>query len=137
MPSGAINPNIRELVYSDISLTFSPHPVTGRLPVLKNEEAVKNAIKNLLLTNRFERPYEPLYGGNIIALLFENGDEFLEYRIKKQIETAIANFEPRVTVRNIGVLLIEDRNEVQIDIVFAIQNQKEPVELTVILERVR
>lgn len=137
MPSGAVNPIARELVYSDLSLTLTPHPVTGKLPILRNEEAVKNAIKNLLLTNRYERPYEPLYGGNIISLLFENGDEFLEYQIKKQIEIALSNFEPRVVVRNISVLLIEDRNEVQIDVVFSIINQKDPVELTVILERVR
>lgn len=137
MPSGAVNPNTKELIYSDLSFTFSPHPVTGKLPILKNEEAVKNAIRNLLLTNRYERPYEPLYGGNIPALLFENGDEFLEYRIRKQIQVALSNFEPRVTVRNISVLLIDDRNEAQIDIVFSIVNQKNPVELTVILERVR
>lgn len=137
MPSGAVNPNTKQLIYSDLNYTFTPHPVTGKLPVLKNEEAVKRAIKNLILTNRFERPYEPLFGGNILALLFENSDPFLEFNIKKQIETTIKNFEPRAILRKVDVVSIEERNEVQIDILFSIANQKNPVELTVILERVR
>ena len=137
MPSGAVNPLPNELVYSDINVTFTPHPVTGRVSVLRNEEAVKRALRNLILTNNFERPYEPLYGGNILSLLFENADPFLEYRVKKQIETTIKNFEYRVQVTDIQVDSDPDSNELSMNIIFFVENQKDPVELNITLERVR
>jgi phage baseplate assembly protein W len=137
MPSGAVNPIRKELTFSDINVTFTPHPITGKVPVLKNQDAVKRAIRNLILTNQYERPYEPLFGGNLLALLFENSDPFLEYRAKKQIETALRNFESRVDVQDIQVNFIEERNELDINIVFFIVNQKDPVTLNVTLERVR
>lgn len=137
MPAGASNPLSNELTFSDISVTFTPHPVTGRLPVLKNDKAIVNALKNLILTNSYERPYEPLYGGNILSLLFENADPFVGHQIRKQIETAISNFEQRVELLDVNVEVREESNEVLIDIVFFIENQKDPVELNIALQRVR
>ena len=137
MPSGARNPISNELIFSDINVTLTPHPVTGKVGVLRNEEAVKRALRNLILTNQYERPYEPLFGGNILALLFENADPFIEYRAKKQIETAIKNFERRVEVSDITVESDPDTNELLINIVFFVQNQKDPVQLNITLERVR
>jgi len=127
----------QELVFSDLNFTFTPHPVTGKLPVLRNEQAVKKALRNLILTNKYERPYEPLFGGNILSLLFENSDNFLDYQIKKQIELAISNFEPRATLVNVIVNDNNDDNNLEVTIIFFIENQKEPVELTINLERVR
>lgn len=137
MPSGAINPLPNELVFSDISSTFIPHPVTGKVTVLRNEEAVKRAIRNLILTDQFERQYEPLFGGNIRALLFENSDPFIEFQVKKQIETAIKNFELRVDIQEIAVESDPDTNNLKVNIFFFIENQKDPVELNINLERVR
>lgn len=137
MSSGALNPLPNELVFSDINVTFTPHPVTGRVGVLRNEEAVKRALKNLILTNHYERPYEPLFGGNILALLFENSDPFVEYRVKKQIETAIKNHEQRVRVSDIQVVSDPDSNQITASIIFFVENQKDPVELNITLERVR
>lgn len=137
MSSGALNPLPKELVFSDINVSFTPHPVTGRVGVLRNEESVKRALKNLILTNQYERPYEPLYGGNILALLFENADPFVEYRVKKQIETAIKNFEQRVRVSDIQVNSDPDSNNLEASIIFFVENQKDPVELNITLERVR
>ena len=72
--SGSVNPITNELQFSDLSITFTPHPVTGKPVVKKNAEAVKNALKNLIYTNRFERPYEPAFGSDIRNRLFENFD---------------------------------------------------------------
>ena len=107
MASGAQNPLLREIVFSDVNVTFTPHPVTGKLPVLKNADAVKRAVRNLILTNFGERPYDPLYGGNVRALLFENTDDPL-------LDTII-----------------------QSRIRFMIVNQRFPVDLEVAIERVR
>ena len=137
MPSGALSPLTNELVFSDINVSFTPHPVTGKVTVLKNAEAVKRAIRNLILTNKYEVPYEPLFGGNVLALLFENSDPFIEFSAKEQIETAIRNFEPRAEVLEVKVQSNPDSNQLRIDIVFFVVNQKDPVELTVNLERVR
>lgn len=137
MPSGAKNPLSKELTFSDISFSFKPHPVTGKLPVLKNEQAVTNALKNLILTNRYERPYEPLFGGNILALLFENTDPFVELNVRKQIEEAINNFEYRVKLLDVNVDMIDEKNQIMINITFFVENQKDPVDLNISLERVR
>lgn len=135
---GAVNPLLREIVFSDVNVTFTPHPVTGKLPVLKNAEAVKRAVRNLILTNYYERPYEPTFGGNIRALLFENADDpLLSNLIENQIENAIASYEPRAKVLGIDVRVLPDQNGIAIKITFQVVNQRFPVELDVEIQRVR
>lgn len=135
---GAVNPLLREIVFSDVNVTFTPHPVTGKLPVLKNAEAVKRAVRNLILTNYYERPYEPTFGGNIRALLFENADDpLLANLIENQIENAIASYEPRAKVLGIDVRVLPDQNGIAIKITFQVVNQRFPVELDVEIQRVR
>lgn len=138
MPSGALNPLLKEVVFSDVNVSFTPHPVTGKLPVLRNADAVKRAVRNLILTNFGERPYEPLYGGNVRAMLFENTDDpLLEALIRTRIETAIENYEPRAKVDRVVVDLKPDSNALVIKIRFMIINQRFPVDLEVAVERVR
>jgi phage baseplate assembly protein W len=138
MPSGALNPILKEVVFSDVNVSFTPHPVTGKLPVLKNADAVKRAVRNLILTNFGERPYEPLYGGNVRALLFENTDDpLLESLIQTRIEAAIENFEPRAKVDRVVVDVKPDSNALVIKIRFTIVNERFPVDLEVAIERVR
>jgi len=136
--NGAQFPLLREIVFSDVSVTFTPHPVTGRLPVLKNAEAVKRAVRNLILTNYYERPYQPLFGGNIRAFLFENADDpLLDRVVEEQIRLAITNHEPRAKVTDIVVRNDQDLNTLNITIKFMIVNERFPVELDVAIERVR
>ena len=138
MPSGALNPILKEVVFSDVNVSFTPHPVTGKLPVLKNADAVKRAVRNLILTNFGERPYEPLYGGNVRALLFENTDDpLLDSLIQSRIEAAIENFEPRAKVDRVVVDVKPDSNALVIQIRFTILNERFPVDLEVAIERVR
>ena len=138
MPSGALNPLLKEVVFSDVNVSFTPHPVTGKLPVLKNADAVKRAVRNLILTNFGERPYEPLYGGNVRALLFENTDDpLLDSLIRSRIEAAIENFEPRAKVDRVQVDVKPDSNMLVIQIRFTVLNERFPVDLEVAIERVR
>ena len=138
MPSGALNPLLKEVVFSDVNVTFTPHPVTGKLPVLKNADAVKRAVRNLILTNFGERQYDPLYGGNIRAMLFENAnDPLLQDQLKRQIEVAIKNYEKRARVESVAVDVKPDSNALVIRIRFMIVNQRFPVDLEVAIERVR
>tara|TARA_R100000951_G_C2561366_1_gene155709 strand:+ start:191 stop:607 length:417 start_codon:yes stop_codon:yes gene_type:complete len=138
MASGAQNPLLREIVFSDVSVTFTAHPVTGKLPVLKNADAVKRAVRNLILTNFGERPYDPLYGGNVRALLFENTDDpLLIDRIRRDITRAINQYEERAKVLQVDVQLRPDSNSLVIKVQFQIVNQRFPVDLEVAIERVR
>ena len=138
MASGSLNPLLKEVVFSDVNVTFTPHPVTGKLPVLKNAEAVKRAVRNLILTNFGERQYDPLYGGNIRAMLFENADDpLLQDQLKRQIEGAIKNYEKRARVESVEVDARPDSNLLAIRIRFMIVNQRFPVDLEVAIERVR
>ena len=124
-------------VYKDLNISFAKHPVRGNLSVLEDDEAVARALKNLILTNTFERPYSPLIGANIIGRLFEPMDTITQHSIRKDIQTAIDNYEPRVTVNDIIVNFDEDRNAVDIKVVFRVDNQPNPAVTTVTLERTR
>ena len=135
--SGAINPITNEVAFSDLGVTMTAHPVNKKPPVFKNEEAVKRAIKNLILTSRFERPYEPLYGCNIYDRLFENFDPIEEATLKADIEEAISNYEPRAIVEDTIVRANFDQNELYVTIRFRVVNQAEPTELEVVIQRIR
>lgn len=123
--------------FRDLNISFKPHPVTGKISSLKDEEAVKRALRNLILTNRFERPYKHLVGGNIAGKLFENMDGITEFEVQKDIEEAIANYEPRVELYNVFVDADEERNGLNVTIIFRLVNQTEPVTTDIFLERVR
>lgn len=135
--SGAKDPITREVRYSDLGVTMTAHPVTKKPPVYKNAEAVKRAIRNLILTNQGERPYDPLFGCSVLDRLFENFDPIEELNLKKDIELAIKNYEPRALVRNVDVVADMDSNELRIGIEFAVLNQLEPVQLQINVQRIR
>ncbi len=129
-------PQIQATVHSDLKMSFAKHPITGRLSNVTNIEAVKQSVKNIVLCNHFERPYEPNYGGNVIGKLFENADSFLEYQVAKDITLAIENYEPRAIVDDI-IVRTDDLNEMRVKIIFRMRNVKKPIDLIIMVERVR
>jgi len=135
--SGSINPLTKEVVFSDLSIAMTPHPITGKLTIRKNAEAVVSAIKNLILTNRFERPYDPLYGADIRNRLFENFDPIEQINIERDIRTAIANYEPRARISDVSVVAVPDSNRVQIGLTFYVINDARPVQVGLEIERAR
>lgn len=136
--NGATNPLLREIVFSDVNYSFTPHPVTGKLPVVKNEDAIKRAIRANILTNFGERPYLPDFGGNIIAMLFENAnDPLLDEVLTAQIENSVLKYEPRAKLIETNVSVKPDQNGINVTIRFLPVNSRLPVELDVEIERVR
>jgi phage baseplate assembly protein W len=129
-------PQINATVHSDLKMSFTRHPITGRLSNVTNIEAVKQSVKNIVLCNNFERPYMPNYGGNVLAQLFENADSFTEYQVSKDIRLAIDNYEPRAIVDDI-IVSTDDLNELRVKIIFRMRNVQKPIELIVMVERVR
>ena len=124
--------------FKDISLSFSPHPVTKDLPVLVNERAIARSVRNLVETIPTERFFNPLIGTNIRASLFENFTRSTVMVIEDQIRNTIRNYEPRVGNIGIEAGAIQDLNQLEITVFFDIVGLDVPTQsFTFILEPTR
>jgi phage baseplate assembly protein W len=124
-------------IFTDLDLNFLAHPVTKDVTIKTNEQAVKSSIRNLILTSNYERPFHPEIGSQINSLLFEPATPMLPIMLKKAIEFTIYNFEPRVSLTGVDVILSEDENSLDVNIEFVIINTSTPVGLALILYRTR
>ena len=106
--------------FRDFSLTFEKNAVTNDILSLKNEAAIKESVKNIVLYNFYEKPFDPFFGGNIIGLLFENSTPTMVLEVKNRIEQSIEIHEPRVTAVSVTVQFEEDRNEMNCKIQYLI-----------------
>ena len=124
--------------FKDISLSFSPHPVTKDLPVLLNERAIVRSVRNLVETIPTERFFDPDLGTDIRASLFENFNATTVTIIEDQIRSTIRRYEPRVDDIGIEVDGLPDRNALNIKVIFTINGlETPPQEFTFILEPTR
>ena len=114
--------------FKDISLSFSPHPVTKDLPVLLNERAIARSVRNLIETIPTERFFNSLIGTDVRDSLFENYSRTTVYVIEDQIRETISNFEPRVSNVNIEVDGRPDENEIEVKILFDITGLEVPTQ---------
>lgn len=126
----------RKVEYRDIDLSFAKK-TNGELFIKKDAAAVIQAVKNLIQTNHFEKPFEPFYGGNVRALLFELADDDVEIEIEETIAQTINEYEPRAKVLNIFVNSNPDMNDIKVTLEFQILNTEEVVEFTTALSRLR
>lgn len=126
----------RDKIYRDIDLLFTTKD-NGELYVKKDAAAVKQSIKNLLLTNHFEKPFLPFYGGNIRALLFELAFDDVADDIEENIKIAIERYEPRAIVRSINVRSDADNNSIRVTVEFQIINSDELITFSTTLSRLR
>ena len=124
-------------IFSDFNHTFLPHPNTGQISRKVNADAVKLAIRNLVLTNKYERLRNPSFGGNLTHYLFEPLDEDTALEIKNDIEWLIETYEPRAQVREIYCVVSADQNSVEVRIQFNVLTSKDVEDLDLTLYRVR
>ena len=123
-------------IYKDFSLGFAPHPLTGDVSSVVDERAVIQSIKNIVLTNQFERPFSSQdISANISALLFELADGILETTIKDELFIAIANYEPRATILDIITKLNPGGNSLVVTITFSIKRRETPVTFDLLIQR--
>ena len=106
--------------FRDFSLTFEKNAVTNDILALKNEAAIKESVKNIVLYNFYEKPFDPFFGGNIIGLLFENSTPTMELEIKNRIEESVEVYEPRVTAVSVQVEFEPERNELKCSVRYLI-----------------
>tara|TARA_B100000686_G_scaffold199011_1_gene205802 strand:+ start:39 stop:452 length:414 start_codon:yes stop_codon:yes gene_type:complete len=123
--------------WSDLDLNFQAHPITKDIVKKKDIEAVKRSVKNLVLTNRYERPFNPEFGSGILAMLFEPVSPTSSVVLKQRILEVIENYEPRAIVNGIEIFGDIDRNGYEVTIVFTPLNSLEPVTIDFFLERLR
>tara|TARA_Y100000589_G_scaffold8747_1_gene7448 strand:+ start:189 stop:581 length:393 start_codon:yes stop_codon:yes gene_type:complete len=124
--------------FKDLSITFKKHPVTDDLITVKNNAAISQAIKNLLLTNRGERPFQPQIGSGIHDLLFEPLDYGTASMIKSEITATLSQFEPRIDILNIMCYINDADNGFDIELQYAIKGRDDrPVAVEFFLERTR
>lgn len=123
--------------YSDLDAVFASNPVTGDLAVRTDEQAVKFAIKNLVLTRNFERPFDSSIGSQVRNYLFELMDDTSFILLKQVIIRSIETHEPRVILTDVNIEPKEESNELAITILFKIINTDRPLSVTIALERTR
>jgi phage baseplate assembly protein W len=124
--------------YSDFLMNFDLNPISGEIARVTNEKAVIRAIKNLINTNRGERPFQPNLGCGIKKLLFEPMDEVTADLIKMEITTTITQYEPRVNLILVDVQPQEQSDAYIVSITFSMVNQpSDALRFSTVLKRVR
>ena len=126
-----------QVVYKDFDIIFDAHPVTRKLNTLTNSDAIKRSLKNIILTDKLERPYNPEFGSDIRRRLFETHDGTVADDIASDIEFAVKNFEPRVKLLDVRVEERIEENGVMISIVFRAQNKTATETVNFFVERIR
>ena len=124
-------------LYTDFNTKFSIHPTKGDLNLKSDVNAVLQSCKNLLLTDKGERLFQPNIGSNIRQLLFENWTPQTIILAKTFIKETIENHEPRAEIIEVQVSEDIDNNAVNISAIIQVINNNDPVELKLVLERIR
>jgi len=124
--------------FKDITLSFVPHPVTKDLQVLKNENAIRRSVRNLVQTIPTERFFNSILGSNVRRSLFDFVDIGTASVIQREVRIAIENFEPRVANLQVEVEPLPDQNAFNVLVIFDIIGQEFPTqEFSFILEATR
>ena len=131
-----ISRNVRQ--YRDLDLFFSRKNGTNDITKITDIEAVKRSVRNLILTNFYEKPFHPEIGSGIRDMLFENMTPITAVVLARKVEDVIENFEPRARLISVRSLPNLDRNEYEVTIEFFVVNAPtELVDMTVFLEVLR
>ena len=123
--------------FVDIDASFTPNPVTGDLAVRTDDQAIKFAVRSLILTNYYERPFHSNIGSPVNSLMFDNMGPNFKIILRQSIIDTINNFEPRVDVLEVKIDDSPDNNRVYLTIIFKIKNTERPIEVGLTLTRTR
>ena len=137
---GINNANVDTYIYKDLSLFFTPNPVSGDVTMVTGVQDIKRSVRNLVMTNRFEKPFHPEVASHVRDLLFERFTPITFNLLRNRIETVLANYEPRVSVTDVeiddtGEAI--DGNELNVRIFFTLRNDPQIQSVDILLERIR
>jgi phage baseplate assembly protein W len=134
----ATNPYVtRDPDYADLDLDFMPHPTTGDVMKKTGEEAIKRSVRNLIMTNYYDRPFQSGIGSDVRALLFENITPLTAIYLQDAITIMLNRWEPRIRLDNVKVTADVDNNGFNVRLEYIILNRESPVVTTIFLERIR
>lgn len=122
--------------YSDIDCTFEASPLTG-IYKKTDANAVRQSVKNLLMTNHGEIPFRPYYGGNLNDLLFSLSTDLESSDVEDNVRYAIEKYEPRAKIQTLKSVIRPDYNSIDVTIVFEVINTQKLVTLNVNIARTR
>ena len=137
---GINNANVDTYIYKDLSLFFTPNPVSGDVTMVTDVQDIKRSVRNLVMTNRFEKPFHPEVASHVRDLLFERFTPITFNLLRNRIETVLANYEPRVSVTDIEIDdsgRAMDNNELNVRIYFTLKNDPQIQSVDILLERIR
>jgi len=127
----------RDVRFADFLTNFDLNPITDELSRVTNEEAVKMSIRNLILTNPGERPYEPTIGAGIKKILFEPMDDITAIALTNEITTTIKNYEPRASLEDVSITANEIDQSYYVNILFSMINSTQVSQMSFVLNKVR
>jgi phage baseplate assembly protein W len=127
----------QQRIFSDFDLDFMKHPITKDVSKKTKEYAIIQSVRNILQTNFYERPFNPKFGSNIRALLFELIDPITASIMHKEITTVLTNYEPRIKIDDLQVNGDPDSDGYNVILRFYILNSVKPTTLSVFLNRLR
>ena len=123
--------------FSDLDLSLKIHPIRKDIIPLKDDAAVKNAVRNLLISNFYERPFQDDLGADLRELLFEPVGVITNIELRDNIRFVLEKYEPRITVRSIDITDIFDTNQYRIKVNFAIKQDNKNDSVEIVLRRLR
>lgn len=121
--------------FKDIAMAFGKNPFTDDVNVVKNDNSIKQAVRNIILTTPGEKPFQPLCGSRVNALLFEPLDPFTADTLTQEIINTINQFEPRVALKNVSVTPLWDLNQLSVLIEYKIVGKPIVESFTFVLQR--
>ena len=124
-------------IYSDLDMFLVPHPVTGDISTKKDSDAIKRSIRNIVLTNKFERPFKPNFGGGVTSMLFELDSTRKVKRFQKEMVNMIERLEPRVYNVSVRLNPLTDDNRLDVQIFYSIRNGKSSQSAEFTVTRIR
>jgi len=123
-------------IFSDLDIFFRKHPITGDIVTKTDTDAIKRSVRNIVLTNKYERPFKPNFGGSIRNKLFELTTDRQLNRMKKTLAKEIEQLEPRV--ENVDIIYGDtDSNSLHITIFYNIKNGNPNQEVDITVSRTR
>ena len=127
----------RKKPHRDLDLSLKIHPIRKDIIPLKDDNAIKNALKNLLVSNFYDRPFSRDKGANLKGLLFEPADIVTRITMRKNLETVIRKYEPRVFIRSIVINDNPDTNSYRINVNFKIKENDTDESVSIVLRRLK
>jgi|SRR6056300_1179266 len=127
----------RRKQYTDLDLSLKLHPIRKDIISLKDDEAIKNSVRHLIITNFFERPFQPTLGGNLRGLLFEPADTITKNALQRNIIRVLKVYEPRIQVFRVIVEDLADQNAYRISVTYNIKEYDTKQDVEIRLQRLR